>query len=174
MFLRVAAACALAVAGATACKATDNASHDDVPGDSATAAPAFYAVSLVGDTVTLKGLQGQVVLLNIWATWCIPCREEMPALQRIYSENKERGLTVVGVSIDARGAEERVGRFARDLSITFPIWLDPDERATYAFRAIGVPATYMISREGTIVWKKLGPISEDDADMAKALEAALR
>jgi cytochrome c-type biogenesis protein len=137
------------------------------------AVPHYSAVLLDGDSVSLEAQRGSPVLLNIWATWCIPCREEMPLLQKLYEANASRGLRVVGVSVDARGAEDRVRLFRKEFGVTFPIWLDPDERASFIFRAIGVPATYLIDREGRIVWRKLGPIEADDRTMQQALEQAL-
>ena len=142
---------------------------DQQPADSASApqpAPMYAAVSMKGDSVSLKSLEGKVVLLNIWATYCIPCREEMPYLQTLHTKFESKGFQVVGISVDARGMEDRINKFLGELSVTFPIWLDPDERASFVFRAIGVPASYLITRDGKIVWRKLGPIDANDPTLA--------
>ena len=137
-------------------------------------APAYGTRSIDGDSVSLAGQRGKVVLFNIWATWCIPCREELPALQRLHERYASQGLSLVGVSVDARGEEENVRDFARRYGITYPIWLDPDERAPGLFLAVGVPATYLIGRDGTLLWRRIGPVRDDDPTLRRALEQALR
>lgn len=137
------------------------------------AAPAYRATSLDGDSVSLAGLRGQAVLLNIWATWCHPCRTEIPELERLYQEHRARGLTIVGVSIDAGGEDGAVRDFAREYGMTFPIWRDPDGRVSTTFAAIGVPATYLIDREGVLRWRRVGPIAEGDTSLVRALDEAL-
>jgi thiol-disulfide isomerase/thioredoxin len=136
-------------------------------------APELAVASLAGDTVSLAGQRGKVVLLNIWATWCPPCREEMPLLQELHEENAAAGLMVVGVSVDAWREEVRIREFLDAHGITFPVWLDPGERSTLAFRSVGVPATFLIDREGAIVWRNLGPLIQGDTAFAAALVAAL-
>lgn len=136
-------------------------------------APAYSATSLAGDPVSLEELRGKVVLLNVWATWCVPCREEIPALQALYEESAGRGLEVVGVSVDAPGSEEAVRDFARRFDLTYPIWLDERGAVTSTFRATGVPNSYLIDREGTIVWKRVGPVEAGDSSLARALRESL-
>jgi cytochrome c-type biogenesis protein len=123
--------------------------------------------------VSLASLRGRVVLLNIWATWCHPCREEIPVLQALHERNAARGLEVVGVSVDAGGEDEAVAEFARDYRMTYPAWRDPDGRVSTLFAAVGVPATYLVGRDGTLLWRKVGPIAADDPQLARALEEAL-
>lgn len=136
-------------------------------------APAYSAVSLQGDSVSLAGLRGEAVLLNVWATWCHPCREEIPALQALHERYKGQGLQVVGVSVDAGGEEANVREFANSFGVTYPIWLDPQERVSSTFRTLGVPSTFLIDREGKILWKHLGPVRADDPGLVKGLETAL-
>ena len=136
-------------------------------------APEYAAVSLAGDSVSLAGLRGKVVLLNVWATWCAPCREEIPVLQDLHELHAPRGLEVVGVSVDARGETETVRSFAGDFGVTYPIWLDPDERVASLFRTIGVPSTFLIDRDGTLIWRHLGPVLADDPQLTRLLEQAL-
>jgi thiol-disulfide isomerase/thioredoxin len=136
-------------------------------------APAYRTVSLAGDSVSLAELRGKVVLLNIWATWCHPCRQEIPVLQRLHRAHAGRGLELVGVSVDARGEEGKVRDFARSFGMTYPLWLDPDERVAALFLAIGVPATYLIDRDGILRWKHIGPVKEGDRELGRELEKAL-
>jgi thiol-disulfide isomerase/thioredoxin len=137
------------------------------------AAPAYAATSLAGDTVSLGALRGKVVLLNVWATWCAPCREEIPYLQSLFARYANDGFEIVGVSVDARGSEATIEGFRKDFGMTYPIWLDPDERVQSLFLALGVPASYLIDRDGILRWKHLGTVKPTDATFAQALAAAL-
>jgi cytochrome c-type biogenesis protein len=97
----------------------------------------------------------------------------MPLLEQLHAQNSAAGLMVVGVSVDAWGEEDRIREFLDAYGVTFPIWLDPGERSSLAFRAVGVPASYLIDREGAIVWRKLGPMSPEDTTFDAALAVAL-
>lgn len=136
-------------------------------------APDYSAVSIDGDSVSLAAHRGQVVLLNVWATWCHPCRDELPVLQKLHEKYASQGLNLVGVSVDASGKEGRVREFARSFGITYPIWLDPDEGVAHTFLAVGVPATFLIGRDGTLLWRHVGPIRENDPRLMPVLVAAL-
>lgn len=138
------------------------------------AAPAYEATTLDGAKTSLGALRGKVVLLNVWATWCVPCREEVPYLESLYQKEAGRGLEIVGVSVDARGSESAIGDFRRDFKMTYPIWLDPDQNVQALYRALGVPASYLIDREGVLRWQKLGAIRADDPMLIQAMELALR
>lgn len=136
-------------------------------------APAYAAEKLDGTPIALTELRGQVVLLNIWATWCKPCREEIPALERLHQANAARGLVIAGVSIDVVDDTARIADFARALGATYPLWLDRDDRVSMVFRSIGVPSTYLIDRAGVLRWRHMGPVRSDDPELIRALEAAL-
>jgi cytochrome c biogenesis protein CcmG, thiol:disulfide interchange protein DsbE len=136
------------------------------------AAPPYAATDLDGDTVTLAALRGQAVLLNIWATWCAPCREEMPELQALHDRFAGRGLRVVGVSIDASGSEEPIRYFLDHFGISFTILHDPDEKVSRQFRSRGVPETFLIDRHGLIAHRWYGRF-ELSADALRRIEAAL-
>jgi cytochrome c-type biogenesis protein len=97
----------------------------------------------------------------------------MPVLERLHEKYAGKGLLVVGVNVDARGEEARVEGFAESFGITYQIWHDPDDRISTIYRAIGVPATYLIDRQGVVRWRKLGPIAETDTTLGRALDAAL-
>lgn len=135
--------------------------------------PAYATVSLDGDSVSLDQLKGKVVLLNIWATWCHPCRDEIPELRAIHSRYRDRGLELVGVSVDTDGTDETIRTFMKDFQMNFPIWRDPDERISTQFLAVGVPATFLIDEEGILRWRKTGPIAPNDTSLTSAIERAL-
>lgn len=116
----------------------------------------YEALSLEnGKPLKIENSTGELIILNSWATWCIPCREEMPGLEQLYSEYKNKGLEVIGVSVDSIGMDERIKLFADRMNITYPIWHDSNDGFTRVFKAIGVPESYLIDRNGTIYhqWK---------------------
>lgn len=136
-------------------------------------APAYRTISLGGDSVSLAQKRGRVVLLNVWATWCHPCRDEIPILQALHERYATRGLDLIGVSVDAHGEEATIRDFAKDFNMTYPLWLDPDERVQSTFLAIGVPATFLIDREGVLRWRHVGPVRASDSTLVRELERAL-
>jgi peroxiredoxin len=136
-------------------------------------APAYRAVSVGGDSVSLEGLRGKPVLLNVWATWCHPCRDEIPELQQLHERYKARGLELVGVSVDAAGDDAAIRDFMRRFQMTYPVWRDPGENVSTKFLVVGVPATFLIDRDGVLRWKKTGPITKGDTTLIAAIERAL-
>jgi peroxiredoxin len=134
-------------------------------------APAYTGVTLAGDTLSVADFQGQVLMLNIWATWCAPCQSEMPGLQRLADRFADSGLRVVGVSIDAPGSDGAVRRFVNDHGIRFAIARDPGQRVTRVFSTIGVPETFLFDRHGRLVQRWIG---EFDPSGEVALEAVRR
>lgn len=135
-----------------------------LPVEVGTAAPDVVARDLQGRPVSLHSLRGQVVLLNIWATWCPPCREEMPSMERLHRELGPEGLKIVAVSIDAeQGKRDAGGRaggdiaaFAQEMGLTFDIWHDPSGKIQQSYRTTGVPESFVIDRSGTIIKKVIG------------------
>ncbi len=136
-------------------------------------APGYRAVALNGDSVSLGAQRGKVVLFNIWATWCHPCRDEIPELQDLHVKYRDRGLELVGVSVDADGSDEAIRAFMQDFRMTYPVWRDPDERVLTQFLTVGVPATFLIDREGILRWRMTGPIQPKDTALIAAIERAL-
>ncbi len=135
--------------------------------------PSYSTMSLEGDSVSLDALRGRVVLLNVWATWCPPCRTEIPELQAIHTRYQPRGLELVGVSVDAAGSEGAIREFMKDFAMTFPVWLDPAERVSARFLVVGVPATFLIDRDGILRWRRIGPVMRGDTSLVSAIERAL-
>ncbi len=127
-------------------------------------APQFSAVNLkTGDTVSMKkAYQGQVVLVNLWATWCVPCRKEMPAMERLYKELGPKGFKIAAVSVD-EGDTKDVLAFADEFGLTFDILHDGDGSVQKAFQTIMFPESFLIDRNGVIVKKIIGehPWSSD-------------
>lgn len=105
---------------------------------------------------TLADYAGEVVLLNIWATWCGPCRDEMPAIERLHRAFGPRGLKVLAVSIDGRADERAIRDFVREYGLTFEILHDADGGIQRIYRTTGVPETFVIGRDGTIRKKTIG------------------
>lgn len=165
LFLTLALAVLVAIAGCGGAFP----SHGEV-GDRA---PEYGAVDLAGDSITLASLQGAPVLLNIWATWCPPCRKEMPDLQELHETFAPHGLQVVGVSIDAGGADEAVRQFLEEYDVTYQILRDPSDRISSVFMTQGVPVTVLIDASGIVLWRRLGPVSAGDPRLNEALDRVL-
>ena len=141
-----------------------------------TVAPEFEVNNLDGGLARLSDHNGEVVLVNIWATWCLPCRIEMPSMERLYQEIGEDGFEIMAVSIDAElGRFDLAGRpggdiqvFADSLGLTFPMLHDPSGGIERLFRTTGVPETFLIGRDG-IIYKKIAGGTEWDAPQHKEL-----
>lgn len=136
-------------------------------------APEYVSQTLSGDSVSLASLKDKVVLLNVWATWCHPCRTEIPELRDIHTRYKDRGLELIGVSVDAEGNDEGIREFMKEFEMQYPVWRDPSERVSTQFLVIGVPATFLIDRRGILRWRKTGPIAPHDTSLTGAIERAL-
>jgi len=142
--------------------------------DAAPAVGSYHASSLDGREVSLRDLRGQVVLLNVWTLWCLPCRNEIPVLERLQRAYRSAGLTLVGVNVDARGDVETVLNFVRSMGLTYGIWLDPDDGISAHFPTPSLPATWLIGRDGQVLWSRLGMVRPDDPELDAALQSALR
>lgn len=121
-------------------------------------APDFTFPDLDGRKVSLSDLKGKVVLVNIWATWCPPCREEMPSMQKLYDRFKGEAFEILAVSIDADG-RKAVAPFTRKLNLTFPVLLDPKEKIRSPYRITGVPESFIIDKNGILVQRVIGPLN---------------
>jgi cytochrome c biogenesis protein CcmG, thiol:disulfide interchange protein DsbE len=119
-------------------------------------APAFTAADLQsGHQMTLADFKGQVVLLNVWATWCEPCKVEMPSMEQLEKDLGPAGLKIVAVSVD-QGGPEVVRQFARDLGLTFRILHDPSGDIQRIYQTTGIPESFVINRAGKIEKKVIG------------------
>jgi cytochrome c biogenesis protein CcmG, thiol:disulfide interchange protein DsbE len=137
-------------------------------------APSFSATTLdsVPRARTLADYHGQVVLLNICATWCLPCREEMPAIEQLHQAMGPKGLQVVSVSIDDRGTEPRIRAFAKEFGLTFPILHDATGTVSNVYQTTGVPETFIIARDG-VIRKKIIGATDWNSESNRALIAQL-
>jgi DsbE subfamily thiol:disulfide oxidoreductase len=136
-------------------------------------APAYAAETLDGERSALAQMRGKPVLLNVWATWCHPCREEVPALEQLHQAYGPRGLQVIGVSIDQVDQEQGIREFMQEFGASYPVWLDPDGEVQTAFSTRGVPETFLIGPDGQVLWKHIGPVKADDAELRRLIEKSL-
>jgi len=137
-------------------------------------APDFAAVSLKGGfPVSLDDYRGHTLLVNLWATWCEPCKTETPYLQSLYEEHRDRGLRILGVSVDRKADLHAVADFARDMGVEYDIALDPMATSREAFRARGLPTSVLIDREGVVYFSWIGPVPEDDPTFLAGLNDVL-
>jgi peroxiredoxin len=119
-------------------------------------APEFRALDInSGDSVSLSDYRGQVTLVNIWATWCGPCRAEMPSMQQAYAQLKDRGFAIAAVSID-EGSIEDVKAFQQEFGLTFDILHDRSGRIQQVYQTTGVPESFLLDRDGVIVKRLIG------------------
>ncbi len=124
-------------------------------------APDFEAVNLrSGERESLARYRGEVVLLNVWATWCLPCEQEMPSMERLYRELGPEGLRIIAVSVDV-GPGEPVLEWALERDLTFNIWHDPRGGIQRTYYTTGVPESFVIDRHGVIVKKVIGAAEWD-------------
>ena len=126
-------------------------------------APKLTLTDIQGVSRTLADYRGQVVLVNLWATWCPPCKEEMPALESYYNQHKNQGFTVVAIN-DGDPTSD-VLQFVKDYQLTFPVWLDPTYIATEkAFKSLNLPTSFVIDRNGVVQLQWVGGISRKMLD----------
>ncbi len=139
-------------------------------------APAFLLPKLGSDTpVSLEDFRGQVVLLNFWATWCKPCEEELPSMQRLHRNLEGEPFELVAISVDEEGAP--VEEFRQRYGLSFPILLDPSQEAARAYQTFRFPETFLIDGEGRVVQRYIGPRSWDAEEYAariRSLASVLR
>lgn len=144
-------------------------------------APGFELATMDGETTSLDAYQGQVVLLNFWATWCPPCVHEMPSMERLYQDLRARGFVVLGVSVDVDPGEAdedgRVHGIVREyvdrLGVTFPILLDPEGAVEDVYNVSGLPTTYVIGRDGRIEGRIVGAREWDSEEYRRRIQELL-
>lgn len=137
----------------------------------AVAAPDFILPNLAGETIRLQDLRGKVVLLNVWATWCPPCVEEMPTLETLSARMKGRDFVLLAVSQDER--PKVVKPWIEERGFTFPVLLDPRGQVGHEYGVTGYPETFVIDRRGRIVHHHVGFRDWAEAEIVAALETLL-
>jgi peroxiredoxin len=134
-----------------------------VPAKVQYAAPVLALSDLSGAHRQLSDYRGQVVLVNLWATWCPPCQAEMPLFQKYFERYQASGFTIVAVEDGEPAADVR--SFVAKYQLTFPVWLDPTHQATdHAFNTIGLPTSYVLDRSGQVRLTWVGAISEENLE----------
>jgi peroxiredoxin len=136
-------------------------------------APDFSLPNLNGTIVSLSDYKDKVVLLNIWATWCPSCVEEMPSMEKLYQKLNGEGFEILAVSIDALGAEV-VRPFMKKNSLNFPALIDPKGTIRSLYLTIGIPESIIIDKEGFIVDKVIGPRDWDSAAIIRYFQDLIR
>ena len=124
-----------------------------------------------GAPVSLASLRGRPVLLNFWATWCKPCEDEMPAMERLYRSLHAQGFELVAVSVDTGDAE--VAAFRDRLGLSFPIVRDPDRRVAMRYQALRFPESWLVGADGTLVARFIGPRDWDAPEYEGRIRALL-
>lgn len=137
-------------------------------------APDFKALNLAsGDSVAFRdAYSGSVTLVNIWATWCVPCRAEMPAMQELYDKLKDKGFRIAAVSID-EGSVADVNAFVTELGLTFDILHDKSGAIERIYQTTGVPESFLVDRNGTIIRKQIGEHPWNSAANQRIVEELL-
>jgi cytochrome c biogenesis protein CcmG/thiol:disulfide interchange protein DsbE len=126
-----------------------------------------------GDSARVGGAVKQpVTLVNVWATWCGPCKAEFPELQALHTTYQQKGLRLLAISIDT-DADSVVSASAHAMGATFRIGRDPDDRVRGQFAAVGIPESWLIASDGTLLWRHSGAIPAGDAELRTAIESAL-
>jgi len=126
------------------------------------AAPDFELVTLKGESVKLSDYKGKKVILNFWATWCPPCKAEMPHMQKFYEENKEDGIEILAVNLtDMDNGKKSIESFVKDYELTFEIPLDQKGVIGRQYQAFTIPTSYLIDTNGIISNKVVGPMDEE-------------
>ena len=137
-------------------------------------APAFTLARLGGGgTAGLTDFAGKLVLLNFWATWCAPCREEMPAMQRLWERYREHGLVIVAVAVD-KGNNKQVASFVDKLGLNYPILVDPEGKVRNRYEVVGLPMSYLIGRDGKISGRVIGATDWDSPQAFALVEHLLQ
>ena len=140
--------------------------------DGSPPAPGFKLANRAGGELSLSGLRGQVVMINFWASWCGPCRQEFPALDQIYSKYKPMGFEMVGINVESEKADAE--RFLGKMPVSFPILFDPDNRVSGSYGVSAMPTTFLVDRQGRLRWQHRAYKPGDEAKYIEQIRAMLR
>ncbi len=135
-------------------------------------AAAFQLPAAAGDPVSLAGLKGQVVLINFWASWCGPCRQEMPVLDQLYRKYKPAGFTLLGVNVEPKSADA-LG-FLKTTPVSFPILFDTQSKVSNLYEVAGMPSTVIVDRKGTVRYVHQGYKPGDESQYQDQIRSLLR
>jgi peroxiredoxin len=135
-------------------------------------APTFTLPSRAGDNVSLEQLKGKVVMLNFWASWCGPCRTEMPLLEQMHKRYSSLGFTMVGVNVEANTADAE--RWLKDTPVSFPVLFDRDSKVSKMYDVNAMPSTVFIDRKGNIRYLHRGYKAGDEGEYLNQIRALLK
>jgi peroxiredoxin len=141
-------------------------------GASASIAPSFSLPSRAGDTVSLGQLKGKVVMLNFWASWCGPCRQEMPLLDQMHKRYSSLGFTLIGVNVEANTKDAE--RWLQDTPVSFPVLFDRDSKVSKAYDVSAMPSTVFIDRKGNLRYLHRGYKPGDESEYLNQIRALLK
>jgi peroxiredoxin len=164
------AAVVIGVVGAVTWSATHYLRKELFPVELGSKAPDFkaYTLDATPKPRTLADYRGQVLMINVWATWCLPCRVEMPSIEALQNDYAKKGLKIVAVSIDDPGTEAAIRTFAQQYKLTFEILHDPTKAIVEAYDITGYPETFIVGRDG-IIRKKLMSATDWNSPDSRAL-----
>jgi peroxiredoxin len=140
--------------------------------DESPVAPEFTLQSLSAGKLSLSDYRGKVVLLNFWATWCMPCRQEMPSMERLWQQYQNKGFAILAVSTDEGGAS-RVKSFVKRLKLSFPVVLDADSKVSDLYQVSGLPVSFLVDRQGRVAAKITGSADWMDDKAIARIEGLL-
>lgn len=153
--------------------ATETASSENPPISVGQQMPDFRGKQLDGTPFQFSEMKGRPVLVNLWATWCGPCRAEIPELQELYEMHEAKGFAVLGVSVDDPSVLETIPSFLAEYNVTYPNIHDSEGQVADIFDAYAIPTSALVDRTGKVVWTKIGMIRFDDRDLRSALARAV-
>lgn len=135
-------------------------------------APDFVLKSRSGTNVRLSELRGQVVMINFWATWCGPCRQEMPLLEMLYQRYRKLGFTLLGVNVEE--SPSPAAGFLRDVEVSFPVLFDSDNVVSRLYEVSGMPSTVLIDRDGRVRFAHTGYVPGDETKYSRMVRTLIR
>jgi thiol-disulfide isomerase/thioredoxin len=135
-------------------------------------APQFQLQSMAGQPVALSQFKGQVVMINFWASWCGPCRQEMPVLEKLYDKYKPMGFTMVGVNVEPDS--KLAVNWLKETPVTFPILFDTKSEVSKLYQVAGMPSTVIVDRKGNLRWLHRGYKPGDENDYLNQIRALVR
>lgn len=170
LFVALCAVCALALAAG--CSKGKDGSSDAKPVEQK-AAPSINVISMDDQQVSLSSLKGKVVLLNFWATWCPPCREEIPSMMKLNKAMAGKPFQMVCVSVDD-GGKKAVSEFFKNTGFSLPAYFDPTGQAPKTYGLTGVPESFVIDKNGVIVKKVIGGLDWNSPEVIAFIEGLMK
>ena len=143
-----------------------------IPVDERRPAPDFVLVNLQGGNSSLAEYKHKMVLLSFWATWCLPCRQEMPSMEVLWQKYRAQGLVVMAIAMD-EGPARRGSLFKQKLNLSFPILLDPNDEVGSVYEVSGLPASYLIDRNGNVISRIVGSLDWSRPEIERVIAQLL-